>query len=114
MKIDDLGWKLKILAENGCLGERLGRRWEANRPLAATILAPWGHFGGSWGVFGIPLGALGATLGGQKATREAPRRVTGPFGGPRGPMRVPKSVKNRILGSWDPKGPPGGPLEASN
>ena len=76
MKFDDLGWKFKTLAENGCLGERLGRRWEAKWPLAATILAPWGHFGGSWAAFGVPLGCSWADFGSQNGDQGGPQ--TGP------------------------------------
>ena len=52
---------------------------------------------------GLPLGclwdALGATLGAKKATREAPRRVTGPFGNPKGVWEGPGVIFGIVLGS---------------
>ena len=73
-----------IWVENEWFGvpwELLGRLWKTKWPLEVTTVAPLGYI---WA-------ALGATLGGQKATREAPRRVTGPFGG---------LNKGPLEGSW--------------
>ena len=58
-----------------------------------------GAMGSLWWVLGCLWGALGATLGAKKATREAPRRVTGPFGGPKGLWEGPGVILGVVLGS---------------
>ena len=88
------GWKMGAL---GCLGKLLGRLWETKWPLEVTTVAPWGHFGGSWAAFGVPLGCSWGDSGGKKATREAPRRVTGPFGGPKGLWKGPGVILGVVL-----------------
>ena len=76
--------------ESGCLGERLGRRWEAKWPLAATILAPWGRCGGSWAVFGVPLGCSRGDSGCQEDDQ----------GGPKAGHRGIWGSKEPLEGSW--------------
>ena len=74
----------------GCLGERLGRLWETKWPREATILAPWGHFGGSWAAFGVALGCSWGDFGGQK----------GDHGGPKTGQRAIWGSKGPLEGSW--------------
>ena len=88
-----------VVGALGCLGELLGRLWEAKWPLEATTVAPWGHFGGSWGAFGVPLGCSWGDFGAKKATMDAPRRVRGLFGGPISLWQGPGLILGVLLGT---------------
>ena len=77
----------------GALGATLGDEMATG----VTTVAPWGHFGASWGAFGVFLGCSWGDLGMKKATREAPRRVTGPFGGPKGFWKGPRDILGMVF-----------------
>ena len=83
----------------GCFRKLLGRLWATKWPLESAIWAREGHFGDSWVALGCFWGALGATLGTKKATKEAPRRVTEPFGDPTGLWKSPGVILEVVLGS---------------
>ena len=99
MELKELNGKLKVLLENGCFGVPWGARGAALVGEMVTGGDNFGAMGQLWWVLGCLWGALGATLGAKKATREAPRRVTGPFGGPKGLWEGPGVILGVVLGS---------------